>query len=348
MLMLSLLFLAYMPSNIEAFSSAPYSLSRRRTPCSPSTIQAATLENITEEEPAESPFLPTASAADGVLLLEPLSQHVNSIITSSESLFTSITDVTTNAIQSRSFDKDAIINYSVFIITIAIVLEHIFSVDIGITRGFTPIEIAERIALDNWHSYTHILSTAPIQTKAVTSATVYTIGDIIAQRQQGTEVGKLDRWRILRSLAAGGIGHGPMSHVWYHLSDDLFENFLHLHAWWDFLPKIAVDQLVFGPIWNNSYILLLGAMQLQKPEQIWEDMKRTTIPLMVSGLKLWPFVHCITYGLIPVENRLLWVDAVEILWVTILAGEASGDSDKDVDVGADSLAAVETNDGSLR
>eukprot|EP00579_Thalassiosira_antarctica_P001880 CAMPEP_0201870818 /NCGR_PEP_ID=MMETSP0902-20130614/3875_1 /ASSEMBLY_ACC=CAM_ASM_000551 /TAXON_ID=420261 /ORGANISM="Thalassiosira antarctica, Strain CCMP982" /LENGTH=172 /DNA_ID=CAMNT_0048396599 /DNA_START=253 /DNA_END=768 /DNA_ORIENTATION=+ len=172
MLMLSLLFLAYMPSNIEAFSSAPYSLSRRRTPCSPSTIQAATLENITEEEPAESPFLPTASAADGVLLLEP-SSLANSIISLSESPVTSVTDVTTNAIQSRSFDKDAIINYSVFIITIAIVLEHIFSVDIGITRGFTPIEIAERILLGNWQSYTDILSMAPIQTKAVTSATVY-------------------------------------------------------------------------------------------------------------------------------------------------------------------------------
>ena len=89
-------------------------------------------------------------------------------------------------------------------------------------------------------------------------------------------------------------------------------------------------------------------MQLQKPEQIWEDMKRTTLPLMVSGLKLWPFVHFITYGLIPVENRLLWVGAVEILWVTILAGEASGDSEEDVDVGAEALVAVETNDGSLR
>ena len=53
-------------------------------------------------------------------------------------------------------------------------------------------------------------------------------------------------------------------------------------------------------------------------------MKRTTVPLIVSGLKLWPLVHCVTYGLIPVENRVLWVDAVEILWVTILATQAAG------------------------
>ena len=117
----------------------------------------------------------------------------------------------------------------------------------------------------------------------------------------------------------------------YHVSEDFFDNTLSLHAWWDFIPKVIVDQTFFGPIWNNSYILLLGLMQLQSPSQIFSDMKRTTIPLIVSGLKLWPFVHCITYGLIPVDNRLLWVDAVEIVWVTILAGEAasSGENGKD-------------------
>ena len=69
---------------------------------------------------------------------------------------------------------------------------------------------------------------------------------------------------------------------------------------------------------------MLGIMQFQKPSQIWSDIKRTTIPLVVSGLKLWPLAHCVTYGLVPVENRLLWVDIVEILWVTILATQASG------------------------
>ena len=56
-------------------------------------------------------------------------------------------------------------------------------------------------------------------------------------------------------------------------------------------------------------------------------MKRTTIPLIVSGLKLWPFVHCITYGVIPLENRLLWVDAVEIVWVMILANQANSNNE---------------------
>lgn len=90
---------------------------------------------------------------------------------------------------------------------------------------------------------------------------------------------------------------------------------------------VILDQTTWGPFWNNTYILLLGLMERESLESIWSDVKRTTMPLVVSGLKLWPLAHCITYGLIPVENRLLWVDFVEILWVTILATQAAGGGD---------------------
>ena len=250
-----------------------------------------------------------------------------------QNLLPSVVDPT-KSIQVRSFDT--VINASILIIAIVTVLTTVLSVDVGITRGWSAEEIAFRIPLDNWRSYNNILSMAPIETKAVTSATVYTIGDIISQQtSEDKSIGELDRGRILRSALAGLIGHGPMSHVWYRVSEDFFDNVLHLHAWWDFLPKIVVDQFVFGPIWVNAYILLLGVMQLQGPGQIFADMKRSTIPLVISGLKLWPFVHIITYGLIPVENRLLWVDLVEIVWVTILANQVStttevtADDDKD-------------------
>jgi len=231
--------------------------------------------------------------------------------------------------QLRSLDRDTLINISIIVIAIVMVSIQVFSINTGITRGWSTDEVAYRVPIDNWRSYNDILNMAPIQTKAVTSATVYTIGDVIAQRTEGVEIGELNRGRIGRSLAAGLIGHGPLSHVWYQVSENFFENVLQWTEWWVFVPKIILDQTSWGPFWNNTYILLLGAMQFQKPTQIWSDMKRTTIPLIVSGLKLWPLAHCVTYGLIPVENRLLWVDMVEIIWVTILATQASGVADDD-------------------
>ena len=207
------------------------------------------------------------------------------------------------------------------------VLNNVVTVDADIMRGWSAEEMAVRIPIDNWLSYSAVLDKAPLLTKALTSATVYTIGDIIAQTTQGKSIGEFDRPRIFRSLLAGLIGHGPLSHLWYDLSENIFENVMHLEGWIGTLIKVVIDQTTWGPFWNNTYILLLGLMQLKKIEDIGDEMKRTTVPLIVSGLKLWPLAHLVTYGLIPVENRLLWVDLVEIIWVTILATAAAGGDD---------------------
>lgn len=215
------------------------------------------------------------------------------------------------------------------------VLNLIISVDSGITRGWTTEELAVRIPLDNWASYSAVLDKSPLPTKAITSATVYTIGDIVSQSTEGKGVGDIDRPRVIRSLLAGLIGHGPLSHVWFDWSEVLFEDVLHLQqGLMGTAIKVAIDQTTWGPFWNNTYILLLGLMKMDKLENIFGEMKRTTIPLIVSGLKLWPLAHCVTYGLVPVENRLLWVDLVEIIWVTILATAAAGGVDEEEVVAA--------------
>ena len=153
------------------------------------------------------------------------------------------TDITASAIQSRTLSPNFIINSSILLVAIIAILYQVLTVDIGITRGWSAEEIASRIPLDNWLSYNNVLHLAPLQTKAVTSATVYTIGDILSQNKEGKDMGELDRGRILRSLLAGLIGHGPMSHVWYHISEDFFDGVLIGHHWWDFIPKVVVDQV---------------------------------------------------------------------------------------------------------
>jgi protein Mpv17 len=220
-------------------------------------------------------------------------------------------------------NMDHYINTAFIVGVLALVAWKVMVIDGDISRGWSIGELATRVPMAAWTSYSKVLASDPILTKAATSASVYTIGDIIAQRSTGTAMGDLDRMRTLRSMLAGLIGHGPMSHLWYHFSDNLFINVLHCTAWWSFVPKILIDQTLWGPIWNNSYIIMLGLMKRDSIGTVWDDMKRTTFPLFVSGLKLWPLAHCVTYGLIPTENRLLWVDLVEIVWVTILAQTAA-------------------------
>jgi protein Mpv17 len=222
------------------------------------------------------------------------------------------------------FDANIIINYTILLGMAAFILSKVTLIDADVSRGWTAVEVAQHMPMGVWNSYSSVLHQNPISTKAVTSASVYAIGDLIAQRTEGKAMGELDRMRALRSLLTGLIGHGPLSHLWYNFSENLFDNVLHWTAWWSVIPKVALDQGFWSPIWNNTYLLLLGLMKRESLSSIWEDVKRTTIPLVVSGLKLMPLTHCVTYGLIPVENRLLWDDFVEIFWVTVLATSAAG------------------------
>ena len=239
--------------------------------------------------------------------------------------------------QGVRWNMDSVLNKALLVGVAALVFAKVSMIDADVSRGWSAAEVARHLPMSVWQSYMKVLTDSPIATKAVTSATVYTIGDVIAQTTDGTSIDDLDRMRTLRSMLAGLIGHGPLSHVWYNVSENLFTNVLHLTAWWSFIPKVGVDQFFWGPIWNNTYLLLLGLMKGDSIENIWGDVKRTTVPLVLSGLKLWPFAHCITYGLMPVENRLLWVDLVEIAWVVILASSAAQVSHQtsDTDIAVD-------------
>jgi hypothetical protein len=121
----------------------------------------------------------------------------------------------------RKMDLDEIINNMALVgvaVAVGVFLHHI---DATLPHhGVATLQDSiTRIPMEAYQSYETSLSASPIATKAVTSATVYTIGDVISQRTEGTGIGELDRARILRSLLAGLIGHGPLSHYWYILLD---------------------------------------------------------------------------------------------------------------------------------
>ena len=134
LLLLSMLLAAEHQGRTEAFSPMSIAPVRRDS----STVVSSTVENVFEQ--------PSQQVAQ---------DDLPSVTSAEES----------QSIQLRSVDKDVLINTSIFIIAIATVVTTVLSVDVGITRGWTAEEIALRIPLDNWRSYTNILSMAPIETK---------------------------------------------------------------------------------------------------------------------------------------------------------------------------------------
>ena len=77
----------------------------------------------------------------------------------------------------------------------------------------------------------------------------------------------------------------------------------------------------------TSYLLLPTSYFLP-PADVWKDVKATSWPALRSSWRFWPFVHCISFShAVPIDLKLLWVDVMEIVWVTILSRVANQDPD---------------------
>ncbi|XP_028082721.1 uncharacterized protein LOC114284036 isoform X2 [Camellia sinensis] len=132
---------------------------------------------------------------------------------------------------------------------------------------------------------------------------------------EGKPLFEFDRARMFRSGLVGFTLHGSLSHYYYQFCEGLFP----FQDWWVVPAKVVFDQTLWSATWNSIYYIVLGFLRFESPVSIFKELKSTFLPMLTAGWKLWPFAHLITYGVIPVEQRLLWVDCVELIWVTILS-----------------------------
>ncbi|XP_020876441.1 protein SYM1 isoform X3 [Arabidopsis lyrata subsp. lyrata] len=135
------------------------------------------------------------------------------------------------------------------------------------------------------------------------------------QCYEGKPLFEFDRARVLRSGLVGFTLHGSLSHYYYQFCEALFP----FQEWWVVPAKVAFDQTIWSAIWNSIYFTVLGLLRFQSPADIFSEIKTTFWPMLTAGWKLWPLAHLVTYGVIPVDQRLLWVDCIELIWVTILS-----------------------------
>lgn len=85
-------------------------------------------------------------------------------------------------------------------------------------------------------------------------------------------------------------------------------------------------------------------LALRDPRDVWEDVKTTTWPALRSAWRFWPFVHTVSFShAVPLDLKLLWVDVMEVVWVTILSKVANEDKNakREADEAVETLDIVE-------
>ncbi|KAL3821510.1 hypothetical protein ACJIZ3_007415 [Penstemon smallii] len=219
-----------------------------------------------------------------------------------------------NTISSTtSFDR--LLNASIVLGAGTLAITKLLTIDHDYWQGWTIYEILRYAPEHNWIAYEEALKKNPVLAKMVISGIVYSLGDWIAQCYEGKPLFEFDRKRMFRSGLVGFTLHGSLSHYYYQFCEVLFP----FKDWWVVPAKVAFDQTFWSAVWNSIYFVVLGLLRLESPVNIFSELKATFWPMLTAGWKLWPFAHIITYGLIPVEQRLLWVDCIELIWVTILS-----------------------------
>ncbi|XP_019084147.1 PREDICTED: protein SYM1 isoform X2 [Camelina sativa] len=207
------------------------------------------------------------------------------------------------------------INATIVLAAGTVAVTKLLSIDHDYWQGWTLYEILRYAPEHNWVAYEQILKTNPVLAKMAISGIVYSLGDWIAQCYEGKPLFEFDRSRVVRSGLVGFTLHGSLSHYYYQFCEALFP----FQEWWVVPAKIAFDQTVWSAIWNSIYFTVLGLLRFQSPADIFSEIKTTFWPMITAGWKLWPLAHLVTYGVIPVDQRLLWVDCIELIWVTILS-----------------------------
>ncbi|KAI8005567.1 Peroxisomal membrane protein 2 [Camellia lanceoleosa] len=218
---------------------------------------------------------------------------------------------------SEDYDKfvGRAINASIVLGFGTLAITYLLTIDHEYWHGWTLYEVLRYAPEHNWIAYEEALKTNPVLAKMVISGVVYSVGDWIAQCYEGKPLFEFDRIRMFRSGIVGFLLHGSLSHYYYQFCEALFP----FDDWWVVPAKVAFDQTAWSAVWNSIYFVVLGFLRLESPANISKELKATFWPMLTAGWKLWPFAHLITYGVIPVEQRLLWVDCVELIWVTILS-----------------------------
>ena len=186
-----------------------------------------------------------------------------------------------------------------------------------ITLLNVAMDLLLRLPQDLIQTYEELVPTNPIFFKACTSGVAYGLGDFISQLYQGKKLEELDLPRTFRSGAAGFIAHGPLCHFWL-----LFmETYLDFDgAWWATGIKVTADLTVWSIFLNAAYSTIIGLLAFRSPVEVLKDVRATQWPALRSAWRFWPFVHTVSFShAVPLDLKLLWVDVMEVVWVTILS-----------------------------
>lgn len=154
-----------------------------------------------------------------------------------------------------------------------------------------------------------------IQTKSVSSAIGFTVGDILAQLLFTPNTIRFSFARLVRMASLGGIIHGPASHFFYRQLEEYFPG----NASMTITSKVVIDQIFWTPVFAALVFLYTGFIARVPGILILASLVKAVRRYTMMSWAIWPAAHYLNFKFIPARNRLLYINVVQTIFNTMIS-----------------------------
>eukprot|EP01023_Acetabularia_acetabulum_P015994 TRINITY_DN17886_c0_g1_i2.p2 TRINITY_DN17886_c0_g1~~TRINITY_DN17886_c0_g1_i2.p2 ORF type:complete len:204 (-),score=17.62 TRINITY_DN17886_c0_g1_i2:667-1278(-) len=166
-----------------------------------------------------------------------------------------------------------------------------------------------------WNNYQKQLQKNPLLTKSVTSFVGFGLGDILAQSLTGSE--RYDLARTVRMSVYGGVIMGPLAHNWFNFLDKVVLP-KHPQSPLAIVGKMFLDQVVQAPFGLSIFYAYQETLQ-GRAEMAPTVIQEKLLPTLLMTWKFWPLAHLVNFSVIPLEQRILYVNVVSVFYTCLLS-----------------------------
>ena len=159
-----------------------------------------------------------------------------------------------------------------------------------------------------WARYNKLLDAQPLLTKALTSLTGFTLGDILAQNFVEAKDKPYDLMRTVRLGSFGFLLHGTTGHYFYGFLDSKLPGTKPITV----ATKVAIDQTMWNPIFGLMFFGYLNLMEGKSFEDYTNKIKADLKTAVMGSWAVWVPAHTINFAFVPPSQRLLYINSIQI------------------------------------
>jgi len=199
-----------------------------------------------------------------------------------------------------------------------------------------------------WNAYMTNVAERPLITGCLTSATMYGVGDFLAQNIEEwlgvSSPGKssYNYMRTVRMVAFGGFFAGPCLTLWYPTLHKMTTAYRGRYAQQTFMGwriglykqekfvepserffelaiKVMCENLFFQPPFITLYLVMMGVMEGNSSSQIYEKTKMNFHDVWSYSFLVWVPAQSLNFWLVPVPLQAFCTNCTNCVWKIIMS-----------------------------